>query len=76
MRPTIRGRPSNLVDRGQVKKLVEDIDAGYDTWKQGLEKKNLDDAVITSAERTVKVKDFLKDFEKAIDVLKDRFKPD
>jgi hypothetical protein len=32
--------------------------------------------VITSAERTVRVKDFLKDFEKAIDVLKDRFKPE
>jgi hypothetical protein len=60
----------------QVKKLIEDIDTGYDTWKQALEKKNLDDAVITSAERTVKVKDFLKDFEKAIDVLKDRFKPE
>jgi hypothetical protein len=60
----------------QVKKLIEDIDTGYDTWKQALEKKNLDDAVITSAERTIKVKDFLKDFEKAIDVLKDRFKPE
>ena len=59
----------------QVKKLIEDIDGGYRTWKQDLEKENLDDAVITSAERTVKVKDFLKDFEKAIDVLKDRFQP-
>src|SRR5512143_1661906 len=59
----------------QVKKLIEDIDAGYRTWKQALEKKNLDDAVITSAERTIKVKDFLKDFEKAIDLLKDRFNP-
>jgi len=60
----------------QVKKLIEDIDAGYRTWKQDLEKENLDDAVITSAERTIKVKDFLKDFEQAIDVLKDRFKPE
>lgn len=59
----------------QVKKLIEDIDDGFGTWKQSLEKRNLDDAVITSAERTVKIKDFLKDFEKAIDVLKDRFKP-
>lgn len=59
----------------QVKKLIEDIDDGYGTWKQTLEKSNLDDAVITSAERTVKVKDFLRDFEKAIDVLKDRFEP-
>ena len=56
----------------QVKKLIEDIDAGYRTWKQDLEKENLDDAVITSAERTIKV----KDFEQAIDVLKDRFKPE
>jgi hypothetical protein len=60
----------------QVKKLIEDIDSGYETWKEDLEKSNLDDAVITSAERTVKVKDFLKDFEKAIDLLKDRFKPE
>lgn len=60
----------------QIKKLIEDIDGGYETWKDDLEKRNLDDAVITSAERTVKVKDFLKDFEKAIDTLKDRFKPE
>jgi hypothetical protein len=59
----------------QVKKLIEDIDGSYKTWKETLEKSNLDDAVITSAERTVKVKDFLKDFEKAIDVLEDRFQP-
>jgi len=60
----------------QVKKLIQDIDIGYDTWKKGLEKENLDDAVITSAERTIRVKSFLEDFEKAIDGVKDRFKPD
>jgi hypothetical protein len=59
----------------QVKRLIEDIDTGYDTWKKDLDKANLDDAVITSAERTVKVKTFLEDFEKAIDTVKDRFKP-
>jgi hypothetical protein len=59
----------------QVKKLIEDIDAGYRTWKQELERENLDDAVIRSAERTVKVKDFLKDFDKDIDTVKSRFKP-
>ena len=59
----------------QVKKLIEDIDTAYDTWKKDLEKENLDDAVITSAERTINVKTFLKDFEKAIDTLKGRFKP-
>jgi len=60
----------------QVKKHIQDIDGGFDTWKQALEKSNLDDAVITSAERTIKVKDFLKDFEKSIDAVKDRFRPD
>ena len=60
----------------QVKKLIEDIDRGYKTWKEDLEKRNLDDAVITSAERTVKVKDFLKDFDKAIDTFEGRFKND
>jgi hypothetical protein len=59
----------------QVKKLIEDIDGGYRTWKQDLERENLDDAVIRSAERTVKVKDFLRDFDKDIDTLKGRFKP-
>jgi len=68
--------PAERMTDEQVKKLIEDIDDGYETWKQDLEKRNLDDAVITSAERTVKVKDFLKDFEKAIDTLKGRFKPD
>jgi hypothetical protein len=58
----------------QVEKLIEDIEGGYKTWKEDLEKRNLDDAVITSAERTVKVKDFLKDFDKAIQTYKDRFK--
>jgi hypothetical protein len=32
--------------------------------------------VITSAERTVKVKDFLKDFDKAIEIFEGRFKSD
>lgn len=59
----------------QVEKLIEDIDAGYRSWKQDLEKENLDDAVIRSAERTAKMKDFLRDFAKDIDALKDRFKP-
>lgn len=59
----------------QVEKLIEDIDAGYRTWRQDLEKENLDDAVIRSAERTVKVKQFLKEFDRDIDVLRDRFKP-
>lgn len=60
----------------QVRLLIDDIDRAYETWKQDLEKRNLDDAVLTSSERTVKVKDFLKDFEKAIDTFKSRFKSD
>jgi hypothetical protein len=59
----------------QVKKLIEDIADGYRTWKQDLERENLDDAVIRSAERSVKVKDFLKDFDQDVDTLKSRFKP-
>lgn len=73
--PSIGSAGAEHMTDEQVKKLIEDIDLGYDTWKKGLEKQNLDDAVITSAERTVRVKSFLEDFEKAIDVVKDRFKP-
>ncbi|HET9316970.1 MAG TPA: hypothetical protein VFQ51_15360 [Vicinamibacteria bacterium] len=73
--PSRASAAERLTDE-QVKKLIEDIEGGYQTWKKDLEKQNLDDAVITSAERTVKVKDFLKDFDKAIDVLKGRFESD
>ena len=58
----------------QVKTLIRDIDDSYQTWKKDLEKANLDDAVIRSADQTINVKDFLKDFDKAVEVLKDRFK--
>jgi hypothetical protein len=59
----------------QVRKLIDDIDDAYGTWKKDLQRENLDDAVINSAERTIKVKDFLKDFDKDIEVLKSRFEP-
>jgi hypothetical protein len=68
-------RAERLTDE-EVKRLIEDIDRGFDTWKDDLEKRNLDDAKITTPERTIDVKTFLKDFEKAIDAVKDRFKPD
>ena len=61
---------------GQVRLLIDDIDDAYKTWKQDLEKRNLGDAIITSSERTVKVKDFLKDFERAIETFEGRFKSD
>ncbi len=73
--PLGAGAAERMTDE-QVKRLVQDIDGGFEVWKQALEKKDLDDVVISSAERTVKVKDFLKDFEKSIDQLKDRFRPD
>jgi hypothetical protein len=72
--PTLAPAADRLTDE-QVKKLIDDIDAGYDAWKHGLEKRNLDDAVITSAERSIDVKSFLQDFEKEIDLVKDRFQP-
>jgi hypothetical protein len=73
--PITSARAERLTDE-QVKALIEDIDKGYDIWKDDLEKRNLDDAKITTPERTIDVKTVLKDFEKAIDAVKDRFKPD
>jgi hypothetical protein len=72
--PVVAAGAERMTDE-QVKKLIEDIDDGYRTWRQDLEKEKLDDAVIRSAERTINVKDFLKDFDQDIDQLKDRFKP-
>ncbi len=62
---------------GDVKRLSESIDKGFDVWKEALEKRNLDDATITSATGSVDVKRFLNDFEDDIHAFKDRFgKPD
>ena len=72
--PVVAAGAERMTDE-QVKKLIEDIDDGYRTWRQDLEKEKLDDAVIRSAERTINVKDFLKDFDQDIDQLKDRFTP-
>lgn len=60
----------------QVKALVENIDRGFETWKDALAKRNMDDAVIKSAAGTVDVKKFLKDFKDEIGLMKDRVKPD
>jgi hypothetical protein len=62
-----------LTDR-QLEQVVKNIDQGFDRWKDDLERRNLDDAVIRSASGTVKVEEFLRDFERDIDTLKDRFK--
>ncbi len=66
------GAAERLSDE-QVKRLMEDIDHGYDRWKDALERKNLDDAVLRSAAGTVDVRKFLEDFEDEIDTFKDRF---
>ena len=58
----------------QVKSLIEQVDKNFDRWKDGLEKANMDEAVIKSAAGTIDVKQFLKGFEDDIDKLKDKFK--
>ena len=60
----------------QVKSLIEQVDKSYDRWKDGLEKANMDDAVIKSAAGTIDVKQFLKGFKDDISKLKDKFKPE
>jgi septal ring factor EnvC (AmiA/AmiB activator) len=60
----------------QVKAAVENLRRGFDTWKDALEKRNLDDAVIRNASGTIEVKKFLKDFQQEIDLVKDRLKPE
>lgn len=60
----------------QVKATAENIDRGFDKWKDSLERRNLDDAVIRSAAGTIDVRRFLDDFEKDIREVKDRVKPD
>lgn len=62
-----------LTDK-QLEQVVKNIDEGFDKWKDDLERRNVDDAVIRSASGTVNVKDFLRDFERDIDTLKNRFK--
>ena len=60
----------------QVKSLIEQVDKNYERWKDGLEKANMDDAVIKSAAGTIDVKQFLKGFKDDISKLKDKFKPE
>lgn len=61
-----------LTDK-QLEQVVKNIDQGFDRWKDDLERRNVDDAVIRSASGTIKVEEFLRDFERDIDTLKDRF---
>lgn len=73
--PVTSSAAERLTDK-QVKATVENIDRGFDTWKDSLERRNLDDAVIRNAAGTVEVRRFLDDFEKEIHALKDRVKPE
>jgi hypothetical protein len=69
------GGPVGAADRltdPQVKELAESIDRGFETWKDELERRKLDEAVIRSAAGTVDVGQFLKDMEKDIDLVKNR----
>jgi hypothetical protein len=69
----IPARAAERMNDRMVKQVIENIDHGFDRWKGDLERRNMDDAVIRSAAGTVKVEDFLRDFERDIDTIKDRF---
>jgi hypothetical protein len=69
----IPARAAERVNDRMVKQVIENIDHGFDRWKDDLERRNMDDAVIRGAAGTVKVEDFLRDFERDIDTVKDRF---
>lgn len=69
-------RASERLNDKQVKAAVENLQRGFETWKDALEKRNLDDAVIRNASGTIEVKKFLKDFKEELDLLKDRVKPE
>lgn len=70
--PAGAARAERLTDE-QIRGLLEDLDRAGQTWKKDLEREDVDKQVITSAERSVSVKAFLKDFEKAVDTAKSRF---
>ncbi len=59
----------------QVEATISQAKKGFDRWKDGLEKANMDDAVIRSAAGTVDVKRFLEGFKEDLDRLDDKFKP-
>ena len=61
-----------LTDK-QVDDTIDQVKKSYDRWKDGLEKANMDDAVIRSAAGTTDVKQFLKGFKDDLDKLDDKF---
>lgn len=60
----------------QVKSLIEQVDRNFDRWKDGLERANLDEAIVRSAAGTIDVRQFLRGFEDDIKRARDKFKPD
>jgi hypothetical protein len=73
---TLPARAAERLSDKQVKATVENVQRGFEKWKDALEKRNLDDAVIKNAAGTIDVKKFLKDFKDEIDLVKDRLKPE
>jgi hypothetical protein len=59
----------------QLKAVLERIDERFDDFKDELERRNLDDAVIRTAAGTIDVARFLDEFERDIHQAKDRYKP-
>ncbi len=59
----------------QVKVTIEDIEKSFEVWKDDIEKNHLEKSTIMSAKGSVTLESFLKDFEKAVENVKDRFDP-
>lgn len=68
----VPARAAERMNDRTVKQTVENIDRGFDRWKDDLERRNMDDAVIRSAAGTINVENFLRDFERDIDTVKNR----
>jgi len=64
-----------LTDK-QVNAIVDNLVRGFDKWKNALERKNLDDAIITNAAGKIEVKKFLKDFESEMSLVRQRLNAD
>jgi hypothetical protein len=60
----------------QLSQLIENIDRAFDGWKDDLERRNMDDAIIKSAAGTIDVRKFVSQMEDDLDVVKDRIKPE
>ena len=59
----------------QVKVIIEDIEKGFEAWKEDIEEHHLEKSMIMSAKGSITLESFLEDFEKAVENVKDRFQP-